>query len=148
RALEAARKANPAAADVHFLLGYHYLTCGYADDARAEFNQAYKQRPADSIASSLAATLTPRNPGTEVPVAAPPKPVPQDDITGDWSAAGKGSAKYDLKLQKDGTFTWSFTKRSRPETVKGVYTIEGNILAMEPDAGGILLAELTPKQSD
>jgi tetratricopeptide (TPR) repeat protein len=146
RALEAARKANPSAADIHFLLGYHYLTCGYADDARVEFSQAYKLRPADSVASSLSATLTPRNAGTEELVAAPPKPVPQDDITGDWSAAGKGSAKYSLKLQKDGTFTWIFTKRSRPETVKGVYTVEGNILAMEPDTGGVLLAELASKE--
>jgi tetratricopeptide (TPR) repeat protein len=149
RALEAARKANPAAADIRFLLGYHYLTCGYADDAMAEFKQSSKLRPADSVAASLAATLSPRNAqGTEAPVAATPKPVPPDNITGDWAAAGKGSAKYALKLQKDGTFTWSFTRRSRPETVKGVYTIEGNILAMEPDTGGVLLAELTPKQSD
>jgi hypothetical protein len=32
--------------------------------------------------------------------------------------------------------------------VKGVYTLEGNVLAMEPDSGGVLLAELTAKGSD
>jgi tetratricopeptide (TPR) repeat protein len=149
RALEAARKANPTAADSRFLLGYHYLTCGYADDAMAEFSQASKLRPMDSVSASLAATLSPRNAeAAAAPAAAPPKPVPADDIAGDWTVQGKGSTKYDLKLQKDGTFTWSFTKRSRPETVKGVYTIEGNILAMEPDTGGIFLAELTPNESD
>ncbi len=148
RALEAARKANPSAADVRLLLGYHYLTCGYTDDAMAEFNQACKLRPQDSVAAALAATLSPRNAkATQAPAPAPLKPVASDDIIGDWTAAGKGSTMYALKLQKDGTFTWSFTKRSRQETVKGVYTIEGNILAMEPDTGGILLAELTPKEA-
>jgi hypothetical protein len=69
-------------------------------------------------------------------------------VWGDWKAEGKSSAKYTLNLQKDGTFKWTYTKRSRPETIKGVYAIEGNILAMEPKTGGIFLAELTPKQSD
>jgi hypothetical protein len=29
-----------------------------------------------------------------------------------------------------------------------VYTVEGNVLAMEPDSGGVLLAELTAPTPD
>ena len=53
-----------------------------------------------------------------------------------------------MNLQKDGTFTWSFRRGSRKEQAKGVYTVEGNVLAMEPDTGGILLAELTARGPD
>jgi hypothetical protein len=49
-------------------------------------------------------------------------------------------------LGKDGTFQWAFSRGSRKEEAKGVYTVEGNILAMEPDSGGTLLAELTLKE--
>jgi hypothetical protein len=50
-----------------------------------------------------------------------------------------------MSLRKDGTFTWSFARGSRKQEANGVYTLEGNVLAMEPDSGGVLLAELTAK---
>ena len=49
-----------------------------------------------------------------------------------------------MSLNKDGTFTWSFNRGSRKQKVKGVYTMEGNVLAMEPESGGVMLAEITP----
>src|SRR5262249_40416453 len=77
-----------------------------------------------------------------------PKPVPPDTIVGAWTAAGKGTAKYSMDLRKDGTFTWAYSRGAKKEQVKGVYTVEGNVIAMELDKGGVLLAELTPKASD
>ena len=53
-----------------------------------------------------------------------------------------------MDLRKDGTFTWAFQRGSRKQEAKGVYTLEGNVLAMEPDTGGVLLAELTVKGED
>ncbi len=53
-----------------------------------------------------------------------------------------------MALTKDGTFTWSYRKGARKEDAKGVYTLEGNVLAMEPDTGGVLLAEMTSKGAD
>ena len=53
-----------------------------------------------------------------------------------------------MSLNKDGSFSWGFTSGKRKEEVKGVHTIEGNVLAMEPDSGGILLAELSTKGQD
>jgi hypothetical protein len=50
-----------------------------------------------------------------------------------------------MTLDKEGTFAWSYARGSRTQDVKGVYTVEGNVLAMEPDSGGVMLAELTLK---
>jgi tetratricopeptide (TPR) repeat protein len=146
RALEASRDKNPKAADIHFLLGYHYLTCGYPTEALAEFREAAKLQPKDEVTASLVATLSPRDAKpANVQKGTAPKQIPQGDVVGAWTAAGKGNSKYSMKLDKDGKFTWAFSRGSKKEEVKGVYTVEGNVLAMEPDSGGVLLAELTQK---
>jgi uncharacterized protein (TIGR03066 family) len=146
RELEAARNANPKAADVRFLLGYQYLTTDYVKEALAEFSEAAKLQPQDTVAASLVATLTPRDATpANTPAAAAPKQVPPTDVVGAWTASGKGTAKYTMDLKKDGSFTWAYSRGSKKEEVKGVYTVEGNVLAMEPDSGGVMLAELTQK---
>jgi tetratricopeptide (TPR) repeat protein len=142
RALEAARDQDLKKADVRFLLGYHYLTCGYPDQAAAEFRAAAELQPKNAVAASMAATLTPRDPNFSPAATDSAKPVPADEMAGAW-AAGKGDAKFSMNLQKDGAFTWSFARGTKKEGVKGVYMVEGNVLAMEPDTGGTLLAELT-----
>jgi tetratricopeptide (TPR) repeat protein len=149
RALEAARDKDPKGADLRFLCGYHYLTLGYPEAALRAFQRALELQPKDAVAAALVATLSPRDAEpAQAPAAAAPKPVPPDNLTGDWTAAGQGSAKYSMSLRTDGTFTWAFTRGSRKQEVKGVYTLEGNVLAMEPDSGGVLLAELTVKEPD
>jgi tetratricopeptide (TPR) repeat protein len=150
RSLEAARKNDPKAADVEFLLGYHYLTCGHQEAALKAFRQAAELQPKDAVAASLAATLSPRDAQPAKPSAdtATPKPVPPDNVVGAWTAAGPSSASYAMTLRKDGTFTWGFSRGARKREAKGVYTVEGNVLAMQPDTGGVLLAELTVKGED
>jgi tetratricopeptide (TPR) repeat protein len=149
RALEAARNKELKRADLRFLCGYHYLTLGYPTQALDEFRRAAELQPKDPVAAALVATLSPRDAkSATAPAAAAPKAVPADDVVGKWTAAGPGSAKYFMTLGKDGTFTWSFARGSRKQEVKGVYTLEGNVLGMEPDGGGVLLAELTAKGTD
>jgi tetratricopeptide (TPR) repeat protein len=149
RALESARDKDPKVAELHFLLGYHYLTSGYPDQAVSEFRRAHEQRPNDSVAAALVATLSPRDAQpAQVPQGGTPKAVPSDSIVGTWTAPGKGKASYSLSLRKDGSFTWGFTKDARKQEVTGVHTLEDNVLAMEPDSGGVLLAELTRKEPD
>jgi tetratricopeptide (TPR) repeat protein len=146
RALEAARDKNPNAAGLRFLLGYHYLTCGFEAEALKEFQKAAELQPKDTVAAQLVASLSPRDVKPAAPAEAPaPQAVPSNEIVGDWAAAGPGSASYSMNLAKDGTFKWAFTKGARKQEAKGVYTVEGNVLAMEPDSGGVLLAELTVK---
>jgi tetratricopeptide (TPR) repeat protein len=149
RALEAARDKDPKVAYLHFLAGYHYLTIGAPDEALDQFRQALKLQPKDTVTAALVATLSPRDAKpAQAPAGTVPKPVPAEEIAGDWAAAGKGTAKYSMNLRKDGTFTWAFSRGSKKEQVKGVYTVEGNVLAMEPDGGGVMLAELTAKGPD
>src|SRR5262249_19854071 len=149
RELEAARQNDPKKAEVQFLLGYHYLTCGHSEAALKAFRQAAELQPKDAVASALVATLSPRDAQPAVAsAAAVPKPVPADNVVGAWTAAGPGSASYSMTLRKDGTFKWAFSRGARKQEAKGVYTTEGNILAMEPDTGGVLLAELTVKEPD
>jgi tetratricopeptide (TPR) repeat protein len=153
RALEAYCNKNPSAAYAHFLLGYQRLSCGFADAALSELRRASALQPEDSVSANLVRSLTPRDqsggtPSAERMAQQAPKPIPIDELTGTWSATGEGTSKYSMKLDKDGTFTWSFTKGTRREEVKGVFTSEGNVLAMEPDTGGVLLAELKPRGAD
>ena len=44
--------------------------------------------------------------------------------------------------------TWGFRRGTRKQEVKGAHTLEGDVLAMEPDSDGVLLAVLTPKEPD
>lgn len=149
RALEAARDKDPKAGYLRFLVGYHYLTMGYTDEALGQFRRASELQPKDSVTASLVATLSPREAQpAQAPIGAAPKPVPADDVTGTWTAAGIRTAKYSMSLLKDGTFTWSFSRGSRKQEVKGVFTLEGDVLGMEPDGGGIMLAELSVKGPD
>jgi tetratricopeptide (TPR) repeat protein len=153
RALEAYSGANPKSADAAFLLGYHYLTTGASDAALTQFRRASELQPKDIVSASLVRSLSPRDAETKPAPAkrvgeTEPKPVPAETIVGAWVAAGKGTAKYAMTLDKEGMFTWSYSRGSRKQEVKGVYTVEGNVLAMEPDSGGTMLAELTVKNSD
>lgn len=149
RALEAARNKDLKAADVHFLLGYHYLTCGYADKALTEFRAASEAMPNDTVSASLLATLSPRE---AKPAAAPPAAAPNavaaESVLGTWKATGKGTSTYAMSLRGDGSFTWGFATGSRKQEVKGVHALEGNVLAMEPDSGGVMLAEVSLKDPD
>jgi tetratricopeptide (TPR) repeat protein len=149
RALESARDKDPKSAALQFLLGYHYLTCGYQDNALKAFRQTVELQPKDTVAKALLDSLSPRDAQTaEKPAAPAPKDVPPDSIVGNWTATASGGAKYSMSLNKDGSFSWGFTRGKRKEEVKGVHTVEGNVLAMEPDTGGVLLAELSSKGPD
>jgi hypothetical protein len=143
-----ARDNDPKAADLRFLAGYHYLTMGYPDQALKMFQRAAELQPKDTVAAALVATLSPRDAQPSTPAAAAAKPVPADNVVGNWTATGSGSSQYSMNLRKDGTFTWSFKRGARKQEAKGVYVVEGNVLAMEPDTGGVLAAELALKDAD
>ncbi|MGD0383993.1 MAG: tetratricopeptide repeat protein, partial [Thermoguttaceae bacterium] len=89
RALEDYRRKNPKSAEAHFLLAYHYLTCGHTDAAAKEFNEVVSLNPKDQLSAQLLASLsTPA--GAEEPKpgepAAPPKPVDAAGLVGNWKA--------------------------------------------------------------
>jgi len=152
RALEAYVKANPRRADARLLLAYHYMTANHADAAAAQLREVVKLQPDDVVASELL-TMVGGEPQSDVPVTVPPEPdVPVADLldakalAGTWKAAGPQGTSFQLELTDEGQFTWSYTNRGKTDTVTGVFAIDNNVLAMEPDSGGTMVAELTKNE--
>ena len=153
RKLEQHVKANPKAADALFLLAYHYLTCDHKESAHKTFERVVALQPADTIAAEYAGLTTPDS-KSGGPVPQPPEAsIPADkllsanDIVGNWSAKGGNNTTFMLNLTDKGEFTWTFTQGKNKQTVKGVYALDQNRLAMEPDTGGTMLANLSKKGS-
>jgi tetratricopeptide (TPR) repeat protein len=150
RRLEAAKKQDPTNPALQFLLGYHYLTCGYPQQALAAFEQVLKVQPEDKVAqemvkmlSSVGESPTTPTPPAPTTAAAPPLPpqelLPQEQVIGTWSAKGQDDMTYALTLREDNTFSWSFGKEGALQKIEGVYALDKNSLALEPQSGGSLL---------
>lgn len=155
RDLESYSGRNPKAADGHFLLGYHYLTCGHPDQAAEEYREVLKVNPEDRLTSNLLAMVTPAKEapaqdksatpaaGQPEPAKEPVKTIPTADVVGTWTAAGAKGARFTMTLTSDGKFTWAYTRGSQREEAKGVFAIEQNVLALEPNGTSAMLAEIT-----
>ena len=151
RALEEFVKTNDGSPEGHFVLGYHYMTCTHNESSLKQFLILAKTQPGDAVVGSLISMLGGEPPAESRP--APPSPavsgneevqaIPQEAVIGSWSASGQQSAQFGLKLNDDGKFTWSFTQQGKQQSISGVFAIDGHVLAMEPDAGGTMLAEIT-----
>lgn len=148
RALEEFALANPKSADARFLLGYHYQTSGYAENASKQYKLALTQLPDDKLLKQLVTMTTPqdksRNTETPPPVPAVPadKLLKTEQLIGNWKASNK-DASFQLDLAKDGSFTWSYMRGKKKQSVKGVFAIDQNNLALETeDGGGTMLAEI------
>ena len=149
RALEDFTKANPKSADAHFLLGYLYLTGTHADAASKQFKLAQAQLPSDKLLTQLVAMTTPQDESKKSEPATPPMPVDvpaekvlsAEKLVGTWNATSDGAA-FQLDLSKDGSFVWTYSRGKDKQSVKGVFAVDQNNLAMEPEAGGTMLAEI------
>jgi tetratricopeptide (TPR) repeat protein len=151
RALEAFARQNPKSSDAHFLLGYHYLTGTHPEAANKEFELAAEILPNDPLLPQLVKMTTP--PGDAGKGAGPlpeidPAGVPSadaltiDKVAGTWNASSNGST-FQMELANDGHFVWTFTKDGKPQTLKGAYAVNKDSLALEPDAGGTMLAQVS-----
>jgi uncharacterized protein (TIGR03066 family) len=152
RALEDNIRQRPQATDARFVLAYHYLTTNNKDAATGQLKELNKQSPQDPlIAQLLMMTAGPEALGVAPPAedtAVPDVPaVPAADLVGNWTAKGERNTKFAMELSKDGNFSWTYTEKGKPQTVKGVYAVDGNVLAMEPESGGVMLAEVTQPKS-
>jgi|688.fasta_scaffold00735_10 tetratricopeptide (TPR) repeat protein len=144
RRLEKYVEDNPKTSDGNFLLGYHYLTMDYKQQASESFQAALKLTPNDKLIQQLVALTTPPDPNAAKPTA-PASDVPADKVidtqklTGSWSAKS-GDSTFQLKLTADGVFGWTFSQGGKSQTVSGVYACDKNNLVMNPDAGGNMVA--------
>ncbi len=151
RKLEDYVRQNPKATDAKFVLAYQYTTMGSIEAATKQLQALYKLNPEDSLVKQLLlmsggpeAIGAPTT--SEAPAATTAPAVPLDEVVGKWNAASQNS-KFALELTKDGNFIWSYSQGTQSQTVKGVFALDGNVLAMEPETGGTMLAEITPPQS-
>jgi tetratricopeptide (TPR) repeat protein len=151
RNLENYTKSNPNAADAYFLLAYHYLTCDHKEAAHKTFEKVVSLQPKDTIAAEYVQLTASEPPASENPAPQPPpvaeiapdKLVVDKDLIGKWKASGGNGTTFSLDLNEQGEFVWAFTQGKDTQTVKGVYAIDQNKLAMEPNTGGTMLADLT-----
>jgi hypothetical protein len=133
---------NPKAYDAHFVLGYHYLTCGHKDRAVEELLIVNKAVPNDTVTAQLLQMLG-KAPVPAAPAIESNAKIDVDSLLGTWTATRGGKAQFEMTLGKDKGFTWGYQEGKKKEKVSGAFAIDGNVLAMEPDAGGVMLAELT-----
>ena len=158
RDLEAFTKANPQDAASHFLLAYHYMTCGHPDDAVRHLQVVVQLMPNDRVAFDILKMIGSPLPTQPDGASAPLAPSPADvaarpagpqivaaSLVGSWKAARADGSTFDLNLTNAATFTWSFAQKGQPaQAFGGTYTVEGNVLALERKDGGSLIAEITP----
>jgi tetratricopeptide (TPR) repeat protein len=153
RKLEEFVVANPTSAATHFLLAYHYITCGSTQEAIAQLQEVNRLEPGDTVAVQVLEMIGGPSAVQQSPTTAPPRPaavaaeapaIPKQDLVGTWKAKGTGKSSFELKLTDADGFTWTYHDGEKTTKVEGVYAIEQNTLAMEPDAGGVMVAELTP----
>lgn len=131
-----------------FLLAYHYITMGHTDAAVARLRDVTARQPDDTVAANLLAMLAP--PDEQPATTAPTQPSPSDavavaaaDLKGDWTAKGPGGANYKVAFAEDGSFVWTYAAGGKTEKISGVYAVDGDVLAMEPDSGGTLAATIS-----
>jgi len=148
RKLEEAVKGAPNDASLHFLLAYHYITTSANDPAIHQLQEVVRLQPKDTVAVQLIEMLGGQAALPSQLQQSGPPPAPSavrlndSDLIGNWKASS-GNSKFELKLTDKKTFSWTYDDKGKTTTVEGVYAVDGNTLAMEPDAGGTMAAELT-----
>lgn len=150
RELEETVKSNSDAADTKFLLAYHYLTMGHNDNAIQLLQSVLKLEPRDNVAADLVTML-----GGELPdSAARPEPADlpgpkatEQELLGTWKTKSDDAA-FELSLEKSGEFTWTYSADGDIQKIQGVYAVDDGVLAMEPDSGGVMLAEVGRPEND
>ncbi len=64
-----------------------------------------------------------------------------EKLVGTWKASSQG-AQFQLDIAKDGGFVWTYSRGKDKQSMKGVFAVDQNNLALEPDSGGTMLAEV------
>ena len=48
-----------------------------------------------------------------------------------------------MTLDKEGKFTWKYSRGKTSQELSGVYAVDASVLALEPDTGGEMLADIS-----
>ncbi len=127
RKLEAYVKASPDKADSRFLLGYHYMVCGFMEKAYQEFAKATELQPADTISPQLrdlTKASIPDNGESEVEREARPEPVPMEKLVGTWVSDRGVDGKVTFTMTAGGDYTWNFMNAGKSTELKGTFGLD------------------------
>ena len=70
-----------------------------------------------------------------------------DVIQRSWVYLFTTGMTFTLKLTQDGTFEWISKDDQKTIDQKGVFGVEGETLAMEPDGGGVLVGKVSKPEN-
>lgn len=157
-ALRNYRTGKPDAADARFLLGYHHMVCGHLDLAAAEFAEAARLQPADSVSAQLRdLTSASSNNGdedtsdeAEAPAddAPPPAPVPLEKLTGTWVSDKGAQGTVTLAFKDDGKFIWTFTKADKSNEFGGDFSMnDDGLLVLDAEESQMVASVELPQDN-
>jgi len=147
QALQSFVKENPQSPDGRFLKGYHCQAMGHEKIAWQEYKAALQLLPDDKLLKQLVAMTAPSNKSDESSTPQPPAiqnghALKPDQLVGNWKATDNG-ATFSLELAGNGSFSWTFARGEKKQSVKGVFAVDQNNLALETDDGAeTMLAEV------
>jgi len=149
RALESYRDEHPQDAAARFVLAYHYLTGGHHDAAITQLKKLLTIVPDDQLAKQLLLGLDPNaevpNPAKQIEPPQPEATVKAAELEGTWTAT-RGAGKFEMALQSNGEFSWTYEEKGKPSQVTGVWSVdEKGVLALEMNDQGVMLAQIVPK---
>ena len=65
------------------------------------------------------------------------------ELLGSWNASRDNGSRFELTVTESGEFTWAYGKDDEKQEIKGVFVVDDGVLAMEPDSGGVMLANVS-----
>jgi tetratricopeptide (TPR) repeat protein len=158
RMLEQYCKSNPKDAPAQFVLAYHYMVAGYAEEAADVLEVVVALQPKDLVAKQMLESLTPpqeegseeatavaKTPPTPDPAPAAPKSnadAPTTDLVGSWKATeAKGSIT--LNIDENYKFLWNATNEGSPAVeLSGNMMIQGEMMILSNDQQGNLAGKV------
>jgi tetratricopeptide (TPR) repeat protein len=160
RMLEQYCKSNPKDAPAQFVLAYHYMVAGYAEEAADVLEVVVELQPKDLVAKQILKSLvppeeegsgeattvakTPPTP-TQAPTSTEPKSTadaPTTDLVGTWKATeGKGTITLDI--DENYKFSWKATNEGSPAVdLTGNIMIQGEMMILANDQQGNLAGKV------
>lgn len=153
---------RPSDAAARFVLGYHYLTLNFPEEAVEQFRKVVELKPSSSLASQMVqlvesslkgestdgTSAQPAGSGTaELPedVGVAPEP---SSLWGTWVAKPAEDTTIRLELRDDATFTWTVEQSEAPRSFSGQFTQGGTLLTLAPAEGGAMVGNVSSLQPD
>jgi tetratricopeptide (TPR) repeat protein len=144
RALETFVNEHPKDSAARFVLAYHYLVCGHKDQASEQLARIQQAVPNDGVTAQLLTMLGKSATPPAAPVVAESNAkIDVSQLLGTWTSSRDGKAQFELTLEKDKDFTWTYQEGKVKQKLSGAYAVDGSVLALEPDAGGVMVAEVS-----